>query len=354
MSLALSLGRRGLGRTWPNPSVGCVIVRDGRILARARTADGGRPHAEVTALAACDAREATAYVTLEPCAHVGETPSCAEELARAGIARVVIATTDPDPRTAGQGIARLKAAGVAVETGLGGDEAREDLAGFLTRVTAGRPTVTLKLAASVDGRIATATGESQWITGPLARRDVHAMRARHDAVLVGAGTARADDPTLTIRDLGQDRQPVRIVFSRRLDLPLPSRLSQSVEAAPLWICHGTEAPAAAVARWAEAGARLFRCPTEGRQIAPAAALQALGAAGLTRIFCEGGGSLGASLLGADLVEDLICFTAGTALGAEGLPMIGALGLDALADAPRFRLAGVRPIGPDIRHHWRRR
>lgn len=354
MGAALALGRRGLGRTWPNPAVGCVLVRGGRILARARTADGGRPHAETQALTQADARGATAYVTLEPCAHEGATPSCAAELAKAGIARAVIACRDPDPRTAGAGIACLRAAGIPVTEGVLRQEAGADLAGYLMRSATGRPRVTLKLAASLDGRIATASGESRWITAPPARRLVHAQRARHDAVMVGAGTARTDDPTLTVRDMGADRQPVRVVLSRRLDLPCPSALTATLDAAPLWLCHGAEASDEARVRWsADPRIHLIECATEGRQLAPVAVLQALGAAGLTSVFCEGGGSLAASLLEAGLVDELICFTAGTALGAEGTPMVGALGLDRLAAAPRFTLHETRDIGPDILHVWRR-
>lgn len=353
MAHALALGRQGLGRTWPNPSVGCVIVRDGRLLARARTADGGRPHAEVAALAACDATGATAHVTLEPCAHEGETPSCARELARAGVARVVIACTDPDPRTSGAGIARLREAGIAVTTGIGEAEAQRDHRGFFLRTTRRRPMVTLKLAASLDGRIATATGESQWITAPAARAQVHAMRAEHDAVMVGAGTARADDPTLTVRLPGADRQPVRVVLSRRLDLPGDSALTRSLDAAPLWLCHGPDISDALARDWEARGVRLFCCPVDGRQVAPAAALEALAEAGLTRVFCEGGGSLAASLLSADLVDDLVAFSAGMLLGAEGQPMVGALGVDTLAEAPRFTLVETRQAGPDILHRWTR-
>ncbi|QQA44976.1 bifunctional diaminohydroxyphosphoribosylaminopyrimidine deaminase/5-amino-6-(5-phosphoribosylamino)uracil reductase RibD [Pelagovum pacificum] len=353
MALALSLARQGLGRTWPNPSVGCVLVRDGRILARARTADGGRPHAEVGALAGADASGATAYVTLEPCAHVGETPACADELAKAGVARVVIGCGDPDPRTAGAGIAKLMAAGIEVETGVMEAEARDVTAGFLTRVTEGRPFVTLKLASSVDGRIATATGESQWITGPAARRMVHLMRASHDAVMVGAGTARADDPSLTVRGLGIDRQPVRVVLSRRLDVPRDGTLARTAREVPVWILVGPEADKAARAHWTDAGATLIDCEIDHGQISPESALAALGAQGLTRVFCEGGGALAATLLAAGLVDQLVTFTAGLALGAEGLPMIGAMGVDRLAEAPRYALTETRAIGPDAMQIWRR-
>ncbi|MFD0979630.1 bifunctional diaminohydroxyphosphoribosylaminopyrimidine deaminase/5-amino-6-(5-phosphoribosylamino)uracil reductase RibD [Tropicimonas aquimaris] len=355
MAMALGLGARGLGQVWPNPAVGCVIVKGGRVLGRGWTQPGGRPHAETEALAQAGdaARGATAYVTLEPCAHHGKTPPCAEALAEAGVARVVSALTDPDPRVAGQGHARLAAAGVALTAGVMEAEARRGNEGFLSRINRGRPHLTLKLATSLDGRIATATGESQWITGPEARRAVHAMRASHDAVLVGAGTARADDPSLTVRGLGIDRQPVRIVASRRIDLPTESRLFTRIEEAPVWICHGPDADAQRHAAWAGRGARLIDVsPNGGRQIDPLSLLQALGAAGLTRVFCEGGGALAASLLNAGLVDELVTFTAGIGLGAEGQPGLGAMGLDRLAEAPRFALDRLDRIGPDVLARWR--
>lgn len=355
MALALSLGRRGQGRTWPNPAVGCVIVRDGRVVGRGRTGDGGRPHAETRALARAGpaARGATAYVSLEPCAHHGATPPCAEALIAAGVARVVAPLEDADPRVSGRGFAKLRAAGIAVDTGVLAEEAAHDLAGFLRVAGGGLPRVTLKLAASFDGRIATATGESQWITGAQARRAVHAMRARHDAVMVGAGTARHDDPSLTVRDLGVTRQPVRVVASRRLDLPLMGRLAKSAREVPLWICHGGDADAERLRAWEGLGARLIPCAVAGAQIDPADMLTRLGQAGLTRIFCEGGSALAAALLTADVVDELVTFTAGFAIGAEGLPAIGALGLDRLAAAPRFALADVLPVGADAMHVWRR-
>ncbi|MDQ2089436.1 bifunctional diaminohydroxyphosphoribosylaminopyrimidine deaminase/5-amino-6-(5-phosphoribosylamino)uracil reductase RibD [Marimonas arenosa] len=355
MALALSLGRRGLGQTWPNPSVGCVIVKNGRIVGRATTAPGGRPHAEPQALAQAGAaaKGATAYVSLEPCAHHGATPPCAEALIAAGVARVVAPLADSDPRVAGQGFDRLRAAGVAVITGVLAEAAAADHAGFFLRTEQGRPKVTLKLAASFDGRIATATGESQWITGPVARRAVHAMRASHDAVMIGGGTARADDPSLTVREMGMERQPVRIVVSRRLDLPMMSRLARSARDIPLWVIHGPDVDPALHEAWQGIGAQLVACELRGGQLDLRSVLQALGDAGLTRVFCEGGGGLAASLLAADLVDELVGFTAGMVIGAEGLPAIGALGLARLIEAPRFELVESRPFGPDILHRWRR-
>lgn len=355
MAHALGLARRGLGRVWPNPAVGCVIVKDGRILGRGWTQDGGRPHAETVALGAAGeaARGATSYVTLEPCAHHGKTPPCAEALIAAGVARVVSALEDPDPRVAGRGHSMLRAAGVAVETGLMAKEAALLQRGFLSRVHRGHPMLTLKLAASLDGRIASASGESRWITGEASRRRVHAMRAHHDAVLIGAGTARADDPSLTVRGLGARRQPVRIVAARRLDLPTGGQLARTAREVPVWLLHGDSAPVAVRRSWEDAGARLIEVGEVSGALDPTAILSALGEAGLTRVFCEGGGQLAASLLRADLVDDLALFSAGLALGADGRPAVGALGFQTLADAPRFRLAAVDRIGGDTLSLWSR-
>ncbi len=355
MALALSLGRRGQGATWPNPAVGCVIVNNGRIVGRGWTALGGRPHAEPVALAQAGeaARGATAYVTLEPCAHTGQTPPCAQALIDAGVARVVAPLEDVDARVSGQGFAMLRAAGIEVTTGIMTAEAARDHAGFFMTREQGRPLVTLKLASSFDGRIATASGESQWITGPEARRLVHLQRASHDAVMVGGGTARADDPTLTVRDLGVARQPVRVVVSRRLDMPLLGNLARTAGEVPLWLVHGADADPALRQAWEGMGARLIEVRGSGRMLDAGDILAKLGAAGLTRVFCEGGGALAASLLGADLVDQLIGFTAGLALGAEGRPSLSAMGVERLADAPRFKLCETRAVGNDVLHIWRR-
>ena len=355
MALALSLGRRGLGNTWPNPAVGCVIVREGMIVGRGWTAPSGRPHAEPQALAQAGtaAKGATAYVTLEPCAHQGQTPPCAQALIDAGVARVVVAAGDSDARVAGRGIALLRAAGIDVETGVLEAEARRDNIGFFNRIELGRPMVTLKLASSFDGRIATATGESQWITQSPARRVVHAMRANHDAVMVGGGTVRADDPSLSVREMGVRAQSARVVLSRHLDLPLNSKLAQTAREIPLILCHGADAPAALVDAWAGMGAVLLACRVAGGQIDLGDALQQLGSHGLTRIFSEGGSGIAASLLRADLVDDLVGFTAGVALGAEGLAGIGPMGVTRLGAAPRFDLVRTHAVGPDVMHHWQR-
>ncbi|MFD1509093.1 bifunctional diaminohydroxyphosphoribosylaminopyrimidine deaminase/5-amino-6-(5-phosphoribosylamino)uracil reductase RibD [Lacimonas salitolerans] len=356
MALALSLGRRAQGNAWPNPAVGCVVVREGRIVGRGWTAPGGRPHAEPQALAQAGsaAHGSTVYVTLEPCAHHGQTPPCAEALIDAGVARIVVGVEDTDPRVAGRGLAMLRRAGIEVVTGVLADRVVQDLAGFRLTRAQGRPWVTLKLASSFDGRIATATGESQWITGPAARREVHAMRMRHDAVMVGAGTARADDPMLTVRGMGNVRQPVRVVVSRRLDLPLSSQLARTARTVPLWLCHGPDADGPLAQAWDGIGARRVQCAVTGGQLDPGSVLRALAVAGLTRVFCEGGGALAASLLGAGLVDELVGFSAGLVIGAEGHPAVGVLGLGRLAEAPRFDLVETRDLGGDVLHRWHRR
>ncbi|MCL4108769.1 UNVERIFIED_CONTAM: hypothetical protein GTU68_049110 [Idotea baltica] len=355
MTLARMLGQRGQGKTWPNPPVGCVLANDGRVVGRGWTQIGGRPHAEVHALtqAGSRAKGATAYVTLEPCAHHGKTGPCADALIKAGVARVVAGIQDPDTRVSGKGFAQLRRAGIELTTGVLGDEIAFDLTGFLSRTTLGRPAVSLKLASSFDGRIATASGHSQWITGQKARHMVHGLRARHDAVLVGAGTARLDDPALTVRGYGNVTQPLRIVMSRRLDLPLSGQLARTAKDHPVWICHGTDADADRQRAWKSVGAKLIAIQSLGGQLDVSAALHALGQEGLTQVFCEGGGALAASLLSADLVDDLYGFTAGLVIGAEGMPAVGALGLSDLGDAPRFDLVSSQQVGADVMHHWRR-
>ena len=344
MRSALSLAARGLGNTWPNPTVGCIIVNRGRVVGRGWTAPGGRPHAETEALkrAGAAARGATAYVTLEPCCHWGRTPPCTDALIAAGVLRVVIALRDPDPRVDGEGVTRLRAAGVVVEEGVLQAEATALNAGFLKRQAQGLPLVTLKLATSLDGRIATAGGESRWITGPAARRHGHALRGRHDAILVGSGTVLADDPDLTCRIPGFSPRPiVRVIADARGRVSPTARVF--VADAPVWI-----AVAEGVTPAAARGAELIPLApaASGEGLDPTILLRALGARGITRVLLEGGGRLAASLLAAGLVDRLAWFHAGRVIGGDGLPAIAPLGFAALAAAPRFRRSAAIPVGED--------
>jgi diaminohydroxyphosphoribosylaminopyrimidine deaminase/5-amino-6-(5-phosphoribosylamino)uracil reductase len=362
MHMALTLAARSLGRVAPNPAVGAVLVRNGRVLGRGATADGGRPHAEAVALEQARVRYgpealagATAYVTLEPCAHHGHTPPCAEALAAAGIVRLVCPLEDPDERVSGRGFAALAAAGIAVETGLMGVEARRLNAGFLTCVEHRRPHLTLKLAATLDGRIATREGESRWITGAPARVRVHLMRAQTDVVLIGAGTARADDPMLDVRRLGpRAAQPVRVVADGGLSLPLTGRLAASAREIPVRVLHRPGAPAEQRAALEGIGVETVEVAArDGGLLDMADALRRLAEGGVTRVLCEGGGRLAAALLAGGLVDEIALFTAGKAIGADGVPGVGAFGLDRLAQAPGFELESVEPVGADVLSLWRR-
>ncbi len=356
MAAALALARRGVGNTWPNPSVGCVLVRNGRVVGRGATAPGGRPHAETAALAMAGAaaRGATAYVTLEPCAHHGRTPPCADALISAGVARVFVAIADPDARVDGQGIIRLRAAGIAVETGLLAEQAREVNAGFLIRVRHARPLVTLKLATTLDGKIATRGGESQWITRPSSRRVAHRLRGRHDAVMVGVGTVLSDDPDLTCRIDGFKPVPtVRVVADSHLRTPLTARLLATALASPSWfICRdGAETERRDAMR--AAGADVIEVAAGEPGIDLAAAMHALGARGITRLLVEGGAQLAAALLRADLVDRIAWFHAPSVMGGDGWPAVQAFGVRDLAAMPRFVRIDAVPTGEDMLTELRR-
>ena len=360
MRTALALGRRALGSAWPNPAVGCVLVREeegGRVVGRGWTQPGGRPHAETEALgrAGAAARGATAYVTLEPCDHHGQTPPCSEALVAAGIARAVVAIEDADPKTAGRGLARLEEGGVNVHVGIGRDEAADLNAGFFLRLAEGRPLFTLKCGTSLDGRIATGGGESQWITGEAARDAAHRLRATHDAVLIGSGTALADDPELTCRLPGLGgRSPVRIVVDGRLRLPTDSRIVKTARDVPTWLV--TLAPSAGSAKepFAAAGIEIIEAPP-GADGSPDLEWLAgeLGGRGLTRVLVEGGGRLAASLLGAGLADRLAWFRAPLVIGGDGVPAAGGFGVERLRDAPRFVRTASVALGADILETYRR-
>jgi diaminohydroxyphosphoribosylaminopyrimidine deaminase/5-amino-6-(5-phosphoribosylamino)uracil reductase len=357
MRSALALARRGLGNTWPNPSVGCVVVQNGRVVGRAFTAPGGRPHAEPQALgmAGASARGATAYVTLEPCCHHGRTPPCTDALIGAGIARVVIAARDPDPRVNGQGVAKLRAAGIAVEEGVLAGEAAEILAGFHQRTTTGRPLVTLKLASTLDGRIATHSGESRWITREPARRAAHVLRGRHDAILVGVGTVMADDPDLTCRLPGFRPTPiVRVVADSHLRTSMTSRLVASARETPTWmlIRHGTDATRRHA--FADVGIRLIEVAGAEAGVDLQAGLLALGTAGITRLLVEGGAQVAAALLRGGLVDRIAWFHAPAVMGGDAWPAVQAFGIDRLDAMPRFVRQHATPVGEDMLTEFVRR
>jgi len=350
MSAALGLGARNLGRTWPNPSVGCVIVRDGRVVGRGYTQPGGRPHAETEALAqaGAEAHGATAYVTLEPCAHHGKTPPCAEALVAAGISRCVIATGDPDPRVAGGGIAILKKAGIEVTEGVLEPQARESNAGFFTRIKLGRPLVTLKLATTLDGRIATLSGASKWITGPKARAAGHQLRATHDAIMVGSGTVIADDPELTCRLPGlEDRSPIRIVLDTRLRIPTTAKLLADQDRFPTWLITRAGHAAENLGRFGHLKTTLIDpFQVDSGTLKLRTVLSELGDRGLTRVLVEGGATLATSLLKDDLVDRIAWFQAPFVIGNDGMAGIGELGRAELDRISRFKLLSEQRVGPD--------
>ena len=351
MRAALALARRGLGTVWPNPAVGCVIVKEGRVVGRGWTQPGGRPHGETEALrrAGEGAVGATAYVSLEPCCHWGQTPPCVDALIAAGIRRVVVPLEDPDPRVAGGGLRRLHEAGLEVETGLCAAEAAEVNAGFFSRLRLGRPLVTLKLGTSLDGRIATASGESQWITGPPARERAHALRAAHDAIMVGTGTALADDPQLTCRLPGlAQRSPVRVVIDRHLRMPPSIQLIASAREVPTWVLTSLSADPLRRRALADGGVTVIEIDGDSNgDIDLASALAALGERGITRLLVEGGGRLAAALVRARLVDRLIWAHAPLLIGNDGVPAIADLGLEVLADAPRFERLSTEIVGNDV-------
>jgi diaminohydroxyphosphoribosylaminopyrimidine deaminase/5-amino-6-(5-phosphoribosylamino)uracil reductase len=359
MRAALLLAERGLGRVWPNPAVGCVIVdAGGHVVGRGFTQPGGRPHAETEALrmASIAARGATAYVTLEPCSHHGKTPPCADALVQASIARCVVALEDPDPRVNGAGIRRLREAGIAVDAGLCAAEAAELNAGFLSRVQRKRPFVTLKLATSLDGRIATHNGDSKWITGEAARARGHLLRATHDAILIGSGTAIVDDPALTSRLPGlEERSPVRVVLDSRLRLPLTSRLVETAGKSATYLVTVLGHPAATLEKIRGRNVKVLEIyPDPDGRPALSAVLEALGSAGITRVLVEGGAQTAAAFLKADLVDRVVWFRAPGLIGGDGLASVAEIGLDSVARMTRFERQSLQEIGEDIVETYRRR
>ena len=343
MKSALALASRGLGRVWPNPSVGCIIVKDGIIIARARTANSGRPHAETQALAqaGAQAKGATLYVTLEPCAHHGQTPPCVDAIIEAGIVRIVIGAKDVDPRTAGKSANILKNAGIEVITGVLEDECNALNIGFINRITKNRPFVTLKMACSLDGKIALRSGESQWITGALARSHVHQVRSRHDAILVGVGTVLADDPSLATRVKGFSHSSVRVVLDSDLRIPLDSKLVSTASNTPLWILHNPNIKEGEAL--SNKGVVLHE--TECRNLV--SVLEVLAEQGITRLLVEGGAKIHASFLRANLCDELLIYRAPKILGGTAKSLFSDLNVDILANSYNFKQVHVQKLGDDV-------
>jgi diaminohydroxyphosphoribosylaminopyrimidine deaminase/5-amino-6-(5-phosphoribosylamino)uracil reductase len=347
MALALALGRRGLGRTWPNPAVGAVVAKDGMIVGRGWTQPGGRPHAETEALrrAGAAARGATLYVTLEPCSHHGKTPPCADAIVAAGIARVVSALVDPNPQVAGAGHWRLAEAGVVVEVGVGAEEARRAHAGHIRRVQDGRPQVILKLAVSADGKAARFGRRPAAITGEAGRARAHLLRAQSDAVLTGIGTVVADDPLLTSRLPGV-RSPLRVVLDATLRLPLASKLVATARQVPLWVVTSEAAPRAREQALAAQGVDVARVPGADGKLDLTAVVKLLAQRGITRLMVESGPILAAAFLRADLVDEATLFRSPAIIGPDGIDALDGLPLSALTQSPRLNAIDRETVGAD--------
>ncbi|MCC3860603.1 bifunctional diaminohydroxyphosphoribosylaminopyrimidine deaminase/5-amino-6-(5-phosphoribosylamino)uracil reductase RibD [Pseudemcibacter aquimaris] len=350
MGLALNLARRGIGRVAPNPSVGCVLVRSGHIIGRGWTADGGRPHAETIAIKnAGDASGATAYVTLEPCAHYGETPPCAEAMVKAGVAKVVIATGDPDERVAGKGIDILKKAGVDVSTGLMKEEADQINQGFFKKVTVQQPLVTVKLATSSDGKIAKVEGEQYWVTGQEARARGHLYRVSHDAIMVGINTVLADDPSLDCRLSGLNgHSPIRIILDSELKLPVVSKLSQSAQDIPVWVMTVSN-DQEKISTLEELGVKIFQIQkNDQNQPDISEVLRVLAQNGITRLLSEGGAKVNASLVKNGLVDRIIWFKSAESIGENGVNALYDIPIDEIDQYLDLSLIENGVAGAD---HW---
>jgi len=352
MQAALALAGRGLGNVWPNPAVGCLIIdRDGVVVGRGWTQPGGRPHAETEALKQAGARAqgATAYVSLEPCDHHGQTPPCSQALIDAGVARVVVGCQDPDERVSGKGLRRLEAAGIEVVAGVCRDEAERLNKGFFLRTQEGRPLFTLKSASTLDGRIATHTGDSQWITGDLARKTGHGLRLDHDAIMVGIGTALVDNPMLTCRLDGlEDKSPVRIVFDSRLRLPLTHNLVATARKFPTWIVTLPGNEGERLKAFENSGVVIIEIdPDKDGYPDLTLAAHEMGRRGLTRVLIEGGSHLAASFLKHNLIDRVAWMRAPRVIGGDGIPAVMAFGVEELEQTADFKRVAAREAGCDM-------
>ncbi len=358
MLLALRQARRAEGSTFPNPPVGAVVYRGDRVLGRGCTKPAGGPHAEIVALenarrrhGRASLRGASLAVTLEPCCHQGRTPPCTTAVAEAGISRVAVGHRDPSREVGGRGLRRLRARGLRVEVGVLEEACRYQHRGFLSCLERGRPWVALKLAASLDGRIATSRGESRWITGERSRARVHALRARADAIVVGSGTARMDDPELAARRKGRVvRRPIRVLVDSGLAVPAGRRLFQGCDATHTWVLAAPGAPAKRRQRLESRGVRVLSIPPRGGHLDLARALARLAQNGLTSLFVEGGGGLAAALFQRRLVDEVHWFAAPALIGGDGRPAVAALNLPRLSSRIRFETRSVKRLGEDLYLH----
>ncbi|MBC93722.1 MAG: riboflavin biosynthesis protein RibD [Rhodospirillaceae bacterium] len=359
MKIALRLGQRGLGRTWPNPSVGCVIVRSDTdkkiIIGRGTTQSGGFPHAENQAINQAisvygkdSLIGSTAYVSLEPCCHYGKTPPCVNLLIESGLRRVVIGCVDPDPRMSGMGIELLKKSGVEVVSGILEQESESLNAGFFNKVRSGRPLVTLKMATTVDGKIATKTGESKWITGALAREKVHIMRSQYDAIAIGINTVLQDNPKLTCRLPGlENRSPVRVVFDSSLKIDFNSDILKTASSYKTWIITSKNHDLSVINKFEEYGVEIISVALDGEgHIDLYLALAALAKRGITRLMVEGGATLSTSFLRSNLVDLLAWFRAPSLIGADGKSVFSNLGVDGIDSMHKFELLNHENIGSE--------
>jgi diaminohydroxyphosphoribosylaminopyrimidine deaminase/5-amino-6-(5-phosphoribosylamino)uracil reductase len=356
MRLALALGRRGLGHTWPNPAVGAVVVKDGIIVGRGWTQPGGRPHAETQALkrAGKAAEGATLYVSLEPCSHKGKTPPCADAIIKAGIARVVSAMQDPNPEVAGSGHRKLAERGIRVEVGLGANEASRVHAGHTRRITEGRPQVMLKLAVSADDKVGLPGRRPAPLSGEAARERVFQMRARHDAIMVGIGTVLSDNPALTCRLPGMlELSPVRIVLDSRLKVPLASHVIATVRETPTWVFGAANASAVAEEILVERGAKVFRVGAKDGRLDLGEVLRILGGEGITRLMVEGGPTVAASLVRADLVDEAVLIRSEKTIGPDGIDALTDMPFRMLTHSVNLAICGSEQVGSDRIEYFER-
>ncbi len=351
MAEALAEARKGLGRTHPNPCVGAVVVQGGRVVGRGHHAQAGAPHAEVLALleAGALARGADLYTTLEPCDHYGRTPPCSRAILDAGVARVVSASADPNPLVNGRGLARLREAGLPVWTGVLQEEADALNRPFFKAMRTGLPFVTLKVAATLDGKLAAVSGDSRWVTGEAAREDVHRLRSEVDALLVGSGTVRADDPHLTSRlPGGVGRNPLRVLLDTEGQLPLEANVFHQKDKERTVVAVAEDRAQQAAVQFSAAGAQVWGVPRSQPGLEVTAVLRRLAEEGALHVLAEGGAQLFASLLRARAADALVLYLAPKLLGGDGLAWLGPLGLQHMADALQVAVEDVTPLGEDFR------